>query len=169
MSYSITRSSTETFTVTHARYIASKVATDLMRYTRFYRNPSVEMIRKYEDELVALLKADYLKYVIYGYKRDGKWVEALRYDALPGGTLMNDHDPGKIRPGTDVPGESFGSYLVKNSRWNQLTQTEKDNFEATLPIPRTNSGEPQLEAGRWSHDHQYSAQGKGISRSMIVR
>ena len=169
MSYSMTRTAIEAFTVTHARHIAAKVATDLLRYTRYYKNPTIELINKYEEELVALLKADYLDYVIYGYKRDGKWVEALRYHALPGGTLMTDDDPGKIRPGTDVPGENFGSYLVRNSRWDSLPKAEQDRFDASLPFSRNGVPEPELVSGRWSQDHTYSAQGRGITRSTIIR
>jgi hypothetical protein len=53
-SYSITE--TASFTITHARYIASKVATDLKRFQRFYGAPSDDWIDKYETELALLLK-----------------------------------------------------------------------------------------------------------------
>jgi hypothetical protein len=166
---SYTYNSTETFTIAHAKHIAAKMATDLLRFTRFYRNPSLDAINKYEIELVALLKAGYLDKVTYGFKRDGKWVEALRYHALPDGTLVADDDPGKIRPGTDVPGESFSSYLTKNSRWDGLSPAEKEAFEASLPFKRVNAAEPPVHNGYWSHDRNYSAGGRGIGRSIIIR
>src|SRR5690348_16806469 len=56
ISYSITE--TESFTITHARRIASKVATDLKRFQRFYGSPSDERIDQYEIELTLLLKHD---------------------------------------------------------------------------------------------------------------
>ena len=40
MSYSYTVTESTTFTVTHARHIAAKVATDLKRLQRFYGKPS---------------------------------------------------------------------------------------------------------------------------------
>ena len=40
MSYSYSLSESATFTVTHARDMAAKVATDLKRMQRFYRFPS---------------------------------------------------------------------------------------------------------------------------------
>ena len=60
MSYSYTLSETTTFTVTHARHMAAKVATDLKRLQRFYGQPSNSDIADYEIEVIALLKGGYL-------------------------------------------------------------------------------------------------------------
>lgn len=169
MSESYTYTATETFTFTHAKYIAAKVATDLLRLQRFYTAPTTELINQYEEELSALLKADYLENVVYGFQRNGKWVEALRYHALPGGSLVGDDDPGKIRPGIDLTGAHFTSYLVRNDRWKNLSTSERDAFEATLPFKRVGAAEPSLETGSWSHGHTYSAGGRGIKRSTIIR
>ena len=79
-SYSYTES--RTFTVTHARHMAAKVATDLKRMQRFYGKPSDENIADYESEATEMLRAGYLDTVTYGFKRDGKWIEpTLRYTA----------------------------------------------------------------------------------------
>ena len=75
MSYSYTISTLTSFTVTHARHIAAKVATDLKRLQRFYGKPSDSDITNYESEIVELLKRRYLGTVSYGYKRDGEWIE----------------------------------------------------------------------------------------------
>jgi len=169
MSNSYTTTTSETFTITHAKHIAAKVATDLMRFTRFYQNPSVQDINNYEAELVALLKGGYLDKVIYGFHRNGKWVEALQYHALPDGTLVGDDDPGKIRPGTDVPGESFTSHLWRNVRWDNLSEAEKQAFYARIPISRTSANSMPLESGYWSSGLNYSAGGRGLTRSVIVK
>jgi len=165
---SYTYTQTETFTITHAKHIASKVATDLLRLQRFYGSPSDQQINDYEEELAALLKADYLKEVIYGFKRNGCWVEALRYHALPGGNLTND-DPGRILPGVDVSGATFGSFLIHNSRWYALTAAQQATFSSVLSIDRGHGAEPGLESGTWSSGLTYSAGGQGIGRSTIQR
>ena len=67
-----TFTTTETFTVTHARHLASKVATDLKRIQRFYGEPSDKWINDYEDELVTLLKGGYVETVTYGFQRGGE-------------------------------------------------------------------------------------------------
>jgi hypothetical protein len=169
MSASYTYNATETFNVTHAKHIAAKVAADLMRFNRFYNNPTIEHVNQYEAELTAHLKAGVLDNVTYGFMRDGKWVEALRYHALSDGTLVQDDDPGKIRPGIDVSNATFWSFLVKNSRWNSLTPAERSEFNAASPIARVDANEPTIQNGYWSHGQNYSAGGRGIGRSTIMR
>ena len=60
MSYTSTFTESSTFTVTHARHMAAKVATDLVRMQRFYGFPSDADIDAYEEEVIALLKAGYI-------------------------------------------------------------------------------------------------------------
>ena len=114
------------------------------------------------------MKDDYLENVTYGFKRNGFWVEALQYHALPGGNLSND-DPGKILPGIDITGAHFGSFLNHNTRWHALTAEAKASFYAKLKLDRTHGHMPALESGVWSTGLNYSAGGRGISRSTIVR
>src|SRR5262245_54165637 len=129
-------SESESFTVTHARHIAAKVATDLLRFQRFYGRPPDSKIDEYEAELVALLKHDYLETVTYGFRRNGLWVEALRYRAVSGSGLVADDDPGRLRPGLDVTTASFGSYLTHSGNWFLLSASERERFEQGLPFRR---------------------------------
>src|SRR5262245_7309483 len=101
MSYTYTLSDTITFTLTHARHLAAKIATDLKRLQRLYGEPSDTSISKYELEITELLKAGYFGMLTIGFKRDGQWIEpALRYTARDlAGLAANDDDPGRIRPG----------------------------------------------------------------------
>ncbi len=82
MTYSYTLSETETFTVTHARHMAAKVATDLKRMQRLYGSPSDTEIAHYEAEMIAVPEGRVSRRVTYGFRRDGNWVEpTLRYTA----------------------------------------------------------------------------------------
>ena len=143
MSYSFSFTESSTFTVTHARHMTAKVATDLKRMQRFYGNPSDTSIADYETEATEMLRAGYLDTVTYGFKRDGKWIEpTLRYMARDlAGASVNDDDPGRIRPGTDISGASFYSYMTYSAAWDQLTQTARDAFKATLPFARNGAAE----------------------------
>ena len=60
MSNSFTFSESQSFTLTHAKQIASKVATDLKRMQRFYNSPSDDRIKAFEEELIQFLKGDYI-------------------------------------------------------------------------------------------------------------
>lgn len=165
-SYTIT--STESFTVTHARRIASKVATDLKRFQRFYGSPDDVWIGDYEAELVGLLQHEAVDTVVYGFKRNGFWTPAsVKYRALPGGALAADDDPGKIRPGVDVAGSTFTSFLSYSLAWFALTAGERDRIEQGLPFLRSTGTAPGLETGAWADDLNYVAGGRGLGRSTV--
>ena len=168
MSYSYTATESQAFTVTHARHMAAKVATDLKRMQRFYDKPSDTSIGQYEEEVVALLKAGYLGTVTYGFKRDGEWIEpTLRYTAYDlAGMSANDDDPGKIRPGAEISGASFYSYLTYSAAWDGLMADEREEFKKVLPFERTGASEPGVN-GYLSDDRTYSSGGRALSRASV--
>ena len=168
MSNSYTTTDTITFNRTHAKHIAAKVATDLKRVQRFYYKPSDDRINAYEAEAIELLKEGFLDTVIYGFRRNGVWIEpTLRYTAwdLAGASAVDD-DPGRIRPGEDISGASFYSYLICSSAWDRLTKQEKEAFSSRLPFQRTGAPEPGIN-GYWSGDLIYSAGGRALDRSSL--
>lgn len=168
-SYSVT--SAETFSLVHARKIASQVATDLLRFQTLYGSPSDEWIGKYEAEMVELLRHDAVNDVVYGFKRDGNWTEAaVRYVGLPGGTLVANDDPGKIRPRLDIARAQFTSFLTYSERWyGSLTPVERAAVEETCGFKRSSGSAPPLEAGYWVDDRNYIAGGRGLGRSSVRR
>src|SRR5947208_2265851 len=168
MSYSYTLSETETFTVTHARHMAAKVATDLKRMQRLYGSPSDLDIAGYEAEITEFLKAGYLGTVAYGFRRDGNWVEpTLRYTArdLAGAAAVDD-DPGRVRPGADTLDATFYSYLTYGSAWNNTTAAEREAFARRLPFQRSGAPEPGID-GYLNDDRTYSAGGRALSRASV--
>jgi hypothetical protein len=168
MSSSYTSSESQPFTVTHARKIAVKVATDLKRMQRFYGLPSDKAIENYEEEIVQLLKGGYLKKVSYGFKKDDKWIEpSIHFEAKDLRELTStDEDPGRIRPGADISGAGFYSYLTHNSEWRKLTSEERNDFEEDLPFKRGGANELGIN-GYLSQDKTYSAGGKSVIRSTV--
>ena len=168
MSYSFTLSESQTFTLAHAKHIASKVATDLKRIQRFYGAPTDHWIEEYEKELIELLKKGYLKEITYGFQRHSNWIEpTLKYTAkdLAGMSCVDD-DPGRIRPGADIAGAYFTSYLVNNSNYANANEEERNAFENSLPFRRTSGSEPGI-TGYLSSDKTYSAGGKALERSIV--
>ncbi|WP_286971647.1 hypothetical protein [Flavobacterium sp. UBA4854] len=160
--------STQAFTITHAKHLASKVAADLKRMQRFYGAPSDLKIADLETELIEFLRNGYLDNITYGYKRDGKWIEpTLKYTAKDlNGMSYADDDPGKVRPNANVSGASFSSYLVHNSKYDNMTDSERNSFEKTLPINRTGAPYPGI-SGYMDSDKSYSSGGKGLDRSSL--
>jgi hypothetical protein len=168
MSYSFSYTESSTFTVTHARHMAAKVATDLKRMQRFYGSPSDAKIAELETEATQMLKAGYLATVTYGFKRDGDWIEpTLRYTARDlAGASANDDDPGRVRSGADISGATFYSYMTYTSAWFQLTETERAAFERGLPFSR--SGAPARGiSGYLTIDRTYSSGGRALDRASV--
>lgn len=161
---------TLSFTETHAKKIASKVATDLKRIQRFYGDPSDSEIKDYETELIELLKKGYLGIVTYGYKKDGKWiVPTLEYTARQLADLYsNDDDPGRVESGADISGAVFYSYLSYSTKWDELTYEQKDAFKKTLPYYRSGSDKPSIN-GYMVQDKTYSAGGGAVDRSTLKK
>jgi hypothetical protein len=168
-SYSVTDA--ETFTLAHARKIATKVATDLLRFQTLYNGvPSNAAIDSYEKEITEYLKHDVVERVEYGFKRNNKWTEAaVRYKALPGGTLVTDDDPGKIRPRLDIAGASFTSFLLYNAKWFAMTEADRAAIEHACPFKRVSGTSPLLEVGSWADDLNYVAGGRGLGRATVRR
>lgn len=168
MSNSTTFSESNSFTITHAKHIASKVAADLKRIQRFYGSPSDTMIEQYEKELIEFLKAGYLGIVTYGYQKNGNWIEpTLRFTSKDfSGFASADDDPGRIKANSDTSGAYFTSHMSYSNTWWILSQSEKDTFRRTLPFIRINAAEPGLN-GYLSQDKSYSAGGKSLSRATL--
>jgi hypothetical protein len=166
MSY--THTITQSFTETHAKHIASKVATDLKRMQRFYGLPNDYDISSYERELIELLKKGYLGTVTYGYKKSDNWTPpTLKYTAKElYGMSSSDDDPGRIPANANIEGASFHSFLTYSSAWDSLSRDEKDAFKNTLPFQRGHGSEPGIN-GYMSMDKSYSAGGKSLDRSIL--
>lgn len=168
MTLSFTLTESRTFTVTHARHMAAKVATDLKRIQRLYDKPNDTDIANYEEEVIQLLKLGLLGTVSYGFRRDGDWIEPMvRYTARDlAGASANDDDPGRIRPGRDITGAQFYSYLPYSPAWDELTEEEKAAVKDRLPVKRSGASEPGVN-GYMVSDRTYSSGGRALDRSSV--
>lgn len=166
MSTTYTTSSTSSFTVTHARYLASKMAADLRQMQLFYGKPSDSQIADFITEAVVLLLNGYLATVTYGFKRDGRWVVALRYNARTSGVLLADDRAGRVTPGVDISGASWCSFLEHSLAFLLLSDAERQRIEDQLPIRRTAAEEPGV-SGSWTSDRSYSSGGVSLQRQMF--
>ncbi len=168
MSYSFTATETRTFTVTHARHLAAKVAADLKRLQRLYGHITDQHIAEFEGEVAELLHQGYLGTVTYGFQRNDKWIEpTLRYTAADfegGGT---DDDPGRVSPGKDVSGAKFHSYLTYSPAWGALTPDKRAAIKRQLPLQRVSGSESAVTNGYFADDKTYSSGGRSLGRASV--
>jgi len=165
-SYTVTEATT--FTITHARHIAAKVATDLKRMQRFYGAPSDAEIDAYEAELTLLLREEYIDKVTYGFRRENAWIPpTISYRASDlAGETVNDDDPGRVQPGADARNAGFYSYLSYSAAWDRLPEAAKQSFKKQLPFQRSGAPEPAIN-GYLQSDRTYSAGGRSLVRASV--
>jgi Bacterial HORMA domain family 1 len=87
MSYSYT--TTESFTLTHARRLATKVAADMHQCQRFYGYPTDTQIENYQQELIVLLHGGYMKSYEFGFKTTDGFLDILSVPACLNGTVTS--------------------------------------------------------------------------------
>jgi hypothetical protein len=162
MTMSVTK--TASFTIIHARYLASKVAADMHLCAQYYGKPTEMRIREYAEELARYLNAGYLAEYEFGFKKDGKRIVCWRYKVDANGVLTTDDRPGKVIPYVDVTGAIFFNFLTQNSRFNQLSAADQAAFESDLPLQRTGGSPPSDGAGYWAVDRNYYSTGLGLNR-----
>jgi len=163
---SFTTTGTRVFSVTDARYVASKVKADLAQMRLYYGAPSEVQIERYGLETELLLVKGYLGVVTYGFRRGKDHVPpTLKYTAR---TLLTADDlPGRVWPGENIAGATFYSYLTYSNAWLGLTLAQREQFEATLPFVRSGAQEPGASAGIWVNGKSYSSGGGGVERSVL--
>ena len=165
MAYSITE--TRSFTISHARYITSKIAADLDLMRAYYGWPSADLITQYAEEAAILLSGRYLHSVEYGFKRDGKVIFALKYVAKSDGTLQADDRPGRVPYGLDLSSATRYSYLIRSNSFSQLTSEQQAKVDSTLPFSRSDAPNPETGHGFWEQSRSYSSNGEGVVRNVF--
>ncbi len=168
MSYSYTTTDSKTFTISHARHLAAKVTADLKRLQRFYGHVTDQRISEFEGEVIELLRQGYLETVIYGFQRDEKWIEpTLRYTATELANARDDDDPGTIRPGVDISGAQFHSFLTYSEAWYALTPNQRLSIKQSLPLQRVSGSESLVSNGYFAEDKNYSSGGRSLGRASV--
>jgi hypothetical protein len=162
-----TFTASQTFTITDARYVTSKLGADLGYLRAVYGRPSQSQIDEYVEEVAQILKHGYLSTVDFGFKDGDAWKLRLRYRATAGNQLQ-DMTPGGIRTTINAAGLSFYSYLCFNDRWHALTPTEREAFEKTLPFVRKGAPEPTVGVGTTTTGVGYGRNGHGLTRDVWI-
>jgi hypothetical protein len=163
MSFTMTRSASDTFTLTSAKYLASKVTADMRRCSQLHGRPSESEINNYGTELALLLNRGYAKNYEFGFKLNDKRVLSFFYEVVGDQLVASDDRPGKIYDGT-VSDATWFNFLTRSAKWWSAAQTERDHFNANSPINRISGEAPTDGNGYWVTDLSYSADGTCLRR-----
>ena len=161
-----TFTTTQTYTKTAARHIASKVAADLAALTDYYDEPSETKIRDFYQELVELLSGGYLESIEYGFRRDNQRVFSMFYEVRRDGSL-EDQNSGGVPPRLQIDGAEWFSFLTFNAKWDDLSYEEKRQIQDRITIKRSDGSPPRDGDGMWVDTKTYSMDGIGTQRKIF--
>lgn len=162
-----TLTATQTFTRTHAKYLASKVVADLYQCACLYDSPSTDRIDDYKEELVELLVGGYVSEYEFGFEKNGKRVVAWQYAVNTVGDLVGgstDDSAGGVYARAKVADATYFNFLTPSQKWFNLSQSEKDAVQKKLPFRRTSGTLPSDGNGYWLYDRTYTNGGTSVSR-----
>ena len=159
---------TASFTITEARYVGSKVATDLRLLNGYYGRPPLNDIDAYAEEVAVLLRDGYLKTVDFGFRdgSTGNWRLRLRYTASSGGHLV-DNRPGSLPARAEVDTLPFYSYLIYTEPFLNLSADGQRSARSGLAVERVGADEPSLSLGHTTAGHGYARNGVGVARDVF--
>lgn len=162
-----TIAASQSFTRTHAKYLASKVVADLYQCARLYGRPTTDSIPDYEAELVELLVGGYVDEYEFGFKKDGKRVVSWHYAVTAGGDLVGggtDDNAGGVYARAKVAGADYFNFLSYSQKWWDLTSSDRERIKGTLPFSRSTGTLPADGNGYWVQDRTYSSSGTSVAR-----
>lgn len=160
----MTRTASESFTLTHAKYLASKVTADMLRCMQNYERPALADINNYGTELALLLRDGYVAEYEFGFTKDNQRLLSWHYLVDSSGISSTDDRPGCIVSDVVVAGAAWFNQLNFSAAWVALPQGERDRIRAALPIQRVTEDGPKDGLGYWANDLFYSASGVSLGR-----
>ena len=169
MTYSHTQSASQTFTLSHAKYLAGKVLADMDRCRQIYGKPLYSKLADYQEELIQLLRNGYIETYEFGFEDSGEtrvvsWKYWVQFGDLVGG---NDR-PGSIYRRADIAQASFFNFVTWTTKWWELSDAEREAVESSLPFRRGVGNERKDGHGYWKDDKGYSSTGCLVTRKTFV-
>lgn len=165
MTYSTTLTTSQTFTIADAKYLASRIATDLGLLRIYYGGLTAGDVENLTLEAAILLKFGLLEHVKYGYRKGGSWAYFVSYSVNYLGQLEVTNDsPGAIDSQANVTGATWYSLLTRRNNSN-LSAEEIANINQLIPIQRSVGVVPNFANGTLNADKTYYRNGTDMSRS----
>ena len=162
---SLSATSSESFTRAHAKYLASKVVTDLYQCSRLYGSPVAADIAGYEQELIEMLAGGYVSAYEFGFKKEESRIVSWQYRVTILGTLVGGDDrAGGIYAKADVSGASYYNFMTYSSAWSSLSPAQQAVVSERHPISRMTGTLPEDGKGYWTDDRIYSNGGVSVGR-----
>ncbi|PYI50006.1 hypothetical protein [Paenibacillus flagellatus] len=167
MSYSFTRTDTQTVTYANVRAVNDKIIADLDYVLTL--NPNV-----FTKDRLEGWKYDFYQWIYQGYGsaikvqfyRNNECFYEIKYVISTDGSITNDQNTGRIRG--NLEGASTYVQVEGTSKWYSLTTEQKQEFYDSLKLQWGPSAKTNYAAGLIEKmDKQYSSGSLGVQRSIL--
>lgn len=163
MTVSYTYTTSESFTLTHAKKLAAKVTADMHQCRRLYGDPTETDIASYNEELVVMLAGEYLSSYEFGYQKGDKRIVSWYYTVTAAGDLEGGRSGG-LYAQADIIGASWFNFMTTSNSWAGLTEAGRNAVRAKHSINRVTGDPPADGSGHWVADRTYVSGGVAVQR-----
>jgi hypothetical protein len=172
MSFSATRSGTQSSTLSNVIKVTRKVQADVLAIHDTYGHFSEAYAQELIRDLRVFLDEEVIAFVSFVWTTPSTRdvLDAIRYTVMSGSTNLADDRPGGISYNRALKDARFQVRVTYNDRWARMTDSEKEAIRARLspgwgPAAALNYG-----AAAYVSDRTYSPDGQyGVSRERLTR
>lgn len=167
----LTRSATETSTLTKIIYVTRKVQADFLAIMDTYGYFSESYAQNLIADIRTFLDEDVVEGVKFVWKDKGTniVIEEIRYTVIAGGLGLADDRPGGIRYNSSLTNADFTVYITYNERWGRMNDSEKQAVRHSLNLSWGAGSILSYSQGKWEIDRTYSSGDYGLSRQRFSR
>ena len=172
MSFTQSRSSSQTTTWARVKHVTRKAQADLLAVLDTYGYYSEEYGLSIIKDLRVLLDDEVIDRVDFVWTKKGTddVIESLSYTVVRGDALP-DNDTGDIRyrPELSAAVASFSVVIYRNQRWRNMPESSKADVRSRLALGWDSDANHNYGLGWWQNDRTYSKGGYGLERKRYVR
>jgi Bacterial HORMA domain family 1 len=172
VSFTQSRSSSQTTTWARVKYVTRKVQADLFAildtyryYSEGYAIHTIMDLRVMLDEAI-IDRVDF----VWTKKGTNEVIDCLSYTVVRGDALP-DQDTGDIRYRPELAAQvaTFSVVIYRNQRWRDMPEASKRAIREQMNDPWEGDVEHYYGFGWWMTDRTYSKGGYGLERKRYVR
>jgi hypothetical protein len=172
VSFTQSRSSSQTTTLVRVKYVTRKVQADLLAILDTYGYYSEEYAINTIKDLRVMLDEEIIDRVDFVWIKKGtnEVLDSVSYTVVRGDALP-DHDSGDIRyrPELAASVASFSVVIYRNQRWRDMPEVSKRAIRSQMNDPWEGDVDHDYGFGWWTTDRTYSKGGYGLERKRYVR
>jgi len=171
MSTTLTRTGTQTSTLSRVVYVTRKAQADLFAIVDTYRQISEAYAVDLVHDLRIFLDEELIERIDFLWVWPGTnlVMGAYSYRVIANGIGLVDDRSGGIGYDRTLAQSKFDVRVYYNARWSALSQQEGQTISDRLAMPWGPGGQLDFSRGSWGADRTYAKDNYGLARQRFTR